>query len=121
MVFATTLPTIVVRATGSIAAVAKSTAVTFCGAFSLTQPQISDWLFCFCVVVIKRVAVCHARILFSSVVHFALIAILSAVPPRCRVVLGASVVPVAVHADKTRVSGASTANNFFTDIFLIHS
>jgi hypothetical protein len=42
MVLVTAFVTIVLRAAGSIAAVAKSTAVTLCGAFSLTQPQISD-------------------------------------------------------------------------------
>src|SRR5690606_7317602 len=120
MVFATTLPTIVVRATGSIAAVAKSTAVTFCGAFSLTQPQISDWIFCFCVVVIRRVAVCAAGRVFCAVVHFALIAILSALPPSRRVVLGASEVAVGVHADKASGSGASTPNSVSADLFLVH-
>src|SRR5690606_3305094 len=114
MVFATTLLTIVARAAGSIAAVAKSTAVTLCGAFSLTQPQISVWTSCFCVAVINRVTVCQAGTLFNSVVHFALIAIFKAAVPNCWLVLGwVFSGPVAAHAERSRARGAITANIFF--------
>ncbi len=61
--------------------------------------------------VINLVAVFHAGRLFNSVVHFALMAILSAAVPSCCVVVVVLVVAISVvvQAERIKAKGASTA------------
>ncbi|MNV80076.1 hypothetical protein D3C71_1736570 [compost metagenome] len=70
------------------------------------------------------VAVFHAGRLFNSVVHFALMAILSAAVPSCCVVVAVLLVvaiSVVVQAERIKAKGASTAIIFFTDISIYNS